>query len=145
MFWEGWLADGEAVSLGLLSFISPAFFLAALDVFRCVSECFYNKDGKWYYAGTYTALRLADLTPKEFEQLSNEVCLLSPCPSFSFHDQYFIISIYNSLPSLFDTYVIDIVLLHRRPKSSSAKLFPLGRTPPLRTYSKSISSMDAGR
>ncbi|EIM82308.1 uncharacterized protein STEHIDRAFT_160857 [Stereum hirsutum FP-91666 SS1] len=39
-------------------------------------ECFYNKDGKWYYAGTYTALRLADLTPKEFEQLSTETTQL---------------------------------------------------------------------
>lgn len=48
---------------------------------RCFAECFYNKDGKWYYAGTYTALRLADLTPKEFEQLSTEVCL-STCPPF---------------------------------------------------------------
>lgn len=44
----------------------------------CYVECFYNRDGKWYYAGTYTALRLADLTTKEFEQLSNEVRLLSP-------------------------------------------------------------------
>lgn len=48
---------------------------------RCFVECFYNKDGKWYYAGTYTALRLADLTPKEFEQLSTEVCL-STCQLF---------------------------------------------------------------
>ncbi|KAH9179750.1 hypothetical protein EDB89DRAFT_511641 [Lactarius sanguifluus] len=36
------------------------------------TECFYNKDGKWYYAGVYKALRLDDLTSKEFEQLSTE-------------------------------------------------------------------------
>ncbi|KAN0126871.1 hypothetical protein V8E52_000511 [Russula decolorans] len=36
------------------------------------TECFYNKDGKWYYAGVYKAVRLDDLTTKEFEQLSNE-------------------------------------------------------------------------
>ncbi|KAN0131357.1 hypothetical protein V8E53_010734 [Lactarius tabidus] len=36
------------------------------------TECFYNKDGKWYYAGVYKALRLDDLTTKEFEQLSTE-------------------------------------------------------------------------
>ncbi|KAI0304151.1 hypothetical protein BC826DRAFT_214813 [Russula brevipes] len=36
------------------------------------TECFYNKDGKWYYAGVYKAIRLDDLTTKEFEQLSNE-------------------------------------------------------------------------
>ena len=37
------------------------------------AECFYNKDGKWYYAGVYRALRLQDLTAKEWEQLSDEV------------------------------------------------------------------------
>ncbi|KAI0004967.1 hypothetical protein BJV74DRAFT_316307 [Russula compacta] len=36
------------------------------------TECFYNKDGKWYYAGVYKAIRLDDLTTKEFEQLSTE-------------------------------------------------------------------------
>lgn len=36
------------------------------------TECFYNKDGKWYYAGVYKALRLDDLTTQEFEQLSTE-------------------------------------------------------------------------
>ncbi|KAI0062133.1 hypothetical protein BV25DRAFT_1991775 [Artomyces pyxidatus] len=36
------------------------------------TECFYNKDGKWYYAGIYVALRLDDLTTKEWEQLSTE-------------------------------------------------------------------------
>ncbi|KAH9062748.1 hypothetical protein EDB87DRAFT_259550 [Lactarius vividus] len=36
------------------------------------TECFYYKDGKWYYAGVYKALRLEDLTSKEFEQLSTE-------------------------------------------------------------------------
>ncbi|KAI9448081.1 hypothetical protein H4582DRAFT_1842370 [Lactarius indigo] len=41
------------------------------------AECFYNKDGKWYYAGVYKALRLDDLTSKEFEQLSSEASWLS--------------------------------------------------------------------
>ncbi|KAI0251360.1 hypothetical protein BJV78DRAFT_1126595, partial [Lactifluus subvellereus] len=36
------------------------------------TECFYNKDGKWYYAGVYKTIRLDDLTTKEFEQLSTE-------------------------------------------------------------------------
>lgn len=36
------------------------------------TECFYNKDGKWYYAGVYKALRLADLTLEEWESLSTE-------------------------------------------------------------------------
>ncbi|KZT18832.1 hypothetical protein NEOLEDRAFT_115067 [Neolentinus lepideus HHB14362 ss-1] len=36
------------------------------------TECFYNKDGKWYYAGVYKALYLPDLTIEEWENLSNE-------------------------------------------------------------------------
>ncbi|KAJ7041943.1 hypothetical protein C8F04DRAFT_111681 [Mycena alexandri] len=36
------------------------------------TECFYNKDGNWYYAGVYKAFRLEDLTTKEWEALSNE-------------------------------------------------------------------------
>ncbi|KAJ7765691.1 hypothetical protein B0H16DRAFT_1309933, partial [Mycena metata] len=36
------------------------------------TECFYNKDGNWYYAGVYRAFRLEDLTTKEWEALSNE-------------------------------------------------------------------------
>ncbi|KAI0307209.1 hypothetical protein B0F90DRAFT_1622036 [Multifurca ochricompacta] len=36
------------------------------------AECFYNKDGKWYYAGVYKTIRLEDLKSREFEQLSNE-------------------------------------------------------------------------
>jgi hypothetical protein len=39
-------------------------------------ECFYNKDGKWYYAGIYKAFRLEDLNTREWEALSNEVCAL---------------------------------------------------------------------
>jgi hypothetical protein len=38
-----------------------------------VLECFYNKDGKWYYAGTYKAFRMDDLTTQEWEALSTEV------------------------------------------------------------------------
>jgi len=37
------------------------------------TECFYSKDGKWYYAGTYQAVRLQDLIPEEWNNLSNEV------------------------------------------------------------------------
>ncbi|KAG6830254.1 hypothetical protein H0H87_008743 [Tephrocybe sp. NHM501043] len=37
------------------------------------TECFFNKDGIWYYAGVYTAFRLADLTTKEWAALSPEV------------------------------------------------------------------------
>ncbi|KAN0073785.1 hypothetical protein V8E55_012039 [Tylopilus felleus] len=36
------------------------------------TECFYNKDGKWYYAGTYKAFRMDDLTVQEWESLSTE-------------------------------------------------------------------------
>jgi len=36
------------------------------------TECFYSKDGKWYYAGTYRAVRLQDLIPEEWNNLSNE-------------------------------------------------------------------------
>ncbi|KAF7353891.1 hypothetical protein MVEN_01075000 [Mycena venus] len=36
------------------------------------TECFYNKDGNWYYAGVYKAFRLEDLTTKEWDALSAE-------------------------------------------------------------------------
>ncbi|KAJ7237730.1 hypothetical protein B0H12DRAFT_1138455 [Mycena haematopus] len=36
------------------------------------TECFFNKDGNWYYAGVYKAFRLDDLTTKEWEALSTE-------------------------------------------------------------------------
>ncbi|KAI0027713.1 hypothetical protein K488DRAFT_14588, partial [Vararia minispora EC-137] len=36
-------------------------------------ECFYTRGGKWYYAGVYQAIRLADLAPVEWEQLTPEV------------------------------------------------------------------------
>ncbi|KAF7359056.1 hypothetical protein MSAN_01246500 [Mycena sanguinolenta] len=36
------------------------------------TECFYNKDGNWYYAGVYKGFRLDDLTTKEWEALSTE-------------------------------------------------------------------------
>ncbi|KAI6094466.1 hypothetical protein EDD16DRAFT_1684950, partial [Pisolithus croceorrhizus] len=47
----------------------------AVDVLghmREPTECFYNKDGKWYYAGTYRAFRMDDLTIQEWELLSTE-------------------------------------------------------------------------
>ncbi|KAG6860567.1 hypothetical protein C0995_009781 [Termitomyces sp. Mi166 len=40
------------------------------------TECFFNKDGTWYYAGVYTAFRLADLTTKEWAVLPAEVTQL---------------------------------------------------------------------
>ncbi|TBU40047.1 hypothetical protein BD309DRAFT_1083015 [Dichomitus squalens] len=36
------------------------------------TECFYNKDGKWYYAGIYKSFRLDDLCTQEWECLSQE-------------------------------------------------------------------------
>lgn len=37
------------------------------------TECFFNKDGIWYYAGVYKAFRMADLTTKEWAELPSEV------------------------------------------------------------------------
>lgn len=36
------------------------------------TECFFNKDGTWYYAGIYLAFRLDDLTAKEWAELSTD-------------------------------------------------------------------------
>ena len=36
-------------------------------------ECFYNNDGIWYYAGSYKAFHLDNVSTKEWEQLSQEV------------------------------------------------------------------------
>lgn len=36
------------------------------------TECFFNKDGIWYYAGVYKAFRLDDITTKEWAELSTE-------------------------------------------------------------------------
>jgi hypothetical protein len=38
-----------------------------------VTECFYNREGLWYYAGSYQAFRLEDLTLKEWTELPAEV------------------------------------------------------------------------
>jgi hypothetical protein len=57
---------------------------SAVDVIGSLvnpTECFYSKDGKWYYAGTYQAVRLQDLTPDEWSNLSNEVGYRFP-PNF---------------------------------------------------------------
>ncbi|KAI6111216.1 hypothetical protein F5141DRAFT_1063545 [Pisolithus sp. B1] len=48
----------------------------AVDVLGRVrepTECFYHKDGQWYYAGTYRAFRTDDLTTQERELFSTEV------------------------------------------------------------------------
>ncbi|TFK85361.1 hypothetical protein K466DRAFT_588151 [Polyporus arcularius HHB13444] len=42
---------------------------ATLDI---PTECFFNKDGKWYYAGIYKPFRLEDLCSQEWECLSTE-------------------------------------------------------------------------
>ncbi|PPQ91789.1 hypothetical protein CVT25_000434 [Psilocybe cyanescens] len=38
----------------------------------CPEECFYNKEGVWYYAGSYKAFRLDNLSNKEWMQLPSE-------------------------------------------------------------------------
>ena len=43
----------------------------AIDV---LAECFYNKDGVWYYAGTYETLQMDELSVKEWAQLPANVC-----------------------------------------------------------------------
>ncbi|KAG6840593.1 hypothetical protein C0991_005683 [Blastosporella zonata] len=50
--------------------IATAHRWSSVDV---VAQCFFNKDGIWYYAGIYTAFRLADLTAKEWAALAPEV------------------------------------------------------------------------
>ncbi|KAF7972252.1 hypothetical protein HWV62_18564 [Athelia sp. TMB] len=55
---------------------APITALDSLSLMESLTECFYNKDGKWYYAGIYTAFRLEDLTIKEWEALSDETTQL---------------------------------------------------------------------
>lgn len=43
-----------------------------LSLHHCRTECFFNKDGNWYYAGIYQSFRLEDLCPQEWECLSPE-------------------------------------------------------------------------
>ncbi|KAJ3900724.1 hypothetical protein F5879DRAFT_394729 [Lentinula edodes] len=55
--------------------VTTAHRWAATDVMSKIckpAECFYNKDGVWYYAGVYKAFRLTDLTVMEWEALSSE-------------------------------------------------------------------------
>ncbi|KAI0933424.1 hypothetical protein AcV5_005571 [Taiwanofungus camphoratus] len=35
-------------------------------------ECFYNRDGKWYYAGVYRTFRMDDLVTQEWDNLCHE-------------------------------------------------------------------------
>ncbi|KAF8172089.1 hypothetical protein BJ912DRAFT_911328 [Pholiota molesta] len=37
------------------------------------TECFYHKDGVWYYAGSYKAFKMDTLSTKEWSQLASEV------------------------------------------------------------------------
>lgn len=43
------------------------------EILTSTTECFYNRQGKWYYAGQYVALRLDDLSAKEWNELDAEV------------------------------------------------------------------------
>ncbi|KAG5636338.1 hypothetical protein H0H81_008360 [Sphagnurus paluster] len=55
--------------------VATAHRWSAVDVIARMSkptECFFNKDGIWYYAGVYKAFRLADLTTKEWAELPLE-------------------------------------------------------------------------
>ncbi|KAG0706460.1 hypothetical protein DFH29DRAFT_1022344 [Suillus ampliporus] len=55
--------------------VTTAHRWTAVDVIGTMNkptECFYNKDGKWYYAGVYKAFRMDDLTTQEWEALSTE-------------------------------------------------------------------------
>ncbi|KAF8801448.1 hypothetical protein BYT27DRAFT_7198244 [Phlegmacium glaucopus] len=55
--------------------IATAHRWSAADVIGRMNkpiECFYNKEGMWYYAGSYKAFRLDDLSVKEWAQLSPE-------------------------------------------------------------------------
>lgn len=56
---------------------TPVRSLSISDVGNVWAECFYNKDGNWYYAGIYKAFRLENLNTKEWEALSNEVAFLN--------------------------------------------------------------------
>ncbi|KAF9265912.1 hypothetical protein L218DRAFT_1075448 [Marasmius fiardii PR-910] len=58
--------------------VNTAHQWSAADVFEGMmkpTDCFYNKNGIWYYAGVYRAFRLDDLTIKEWEALSQEITL----------------------------------------------------------------------
>ncbi|KAG2075787.1 hypothetical protein BDR04DRAFT_1068673 [Suillus decipiens] len=55
--------------------VTTAHRWTAVDVIGTMdrpTECFYNKDGKWYYAGVYKAFRMDDLTTEEWGALSAE-------------------------------------------------------------------------
>jgi hypothetical protein len=55
--------------------IGKPSFIHAITAVIMGPECFYAKDGSWYYAGVYEAMRLEDLAPVEWETLSTEVLL----------------------------------------------------------------------
>ncbi|KAJ8093460.1 hypothetical protein PM082_020317 [Marasmius tenuissimus] len=55
--------------------VTSAHCWSEVDIFGNITkptDCFYNRDGTWYYAGVYQAFRLDDITAKEWEALSNE-------------------------------------------------------------------------
>ncbi|KAG7086389.1 hypothetical protein E1B28_002346 [Marasmius oreades] len=58
--------------------VSTAHQWSPADLFGTLTkptDCFYNKNGTWYYAGVYRAFRLDDLTTKEWDALSQEINL----------------------------------------------------------------------
>ena len=52
----------------------PQIGQSAPLVIDILVECFYSKDGVWYYAGTYETLRMDELSVKEWAQLPAIVC-----------------------------------------------------------------------
>ena len=56
-----------------------------LTFILCFPECFYHKEGMWYYAGSYKAFRLDDLSIKEWAQLSPEVRMGVSFSAYAYH------------------------------------------------------------
>lgn len=49
-----------------------------------LSECFYSKDGTWYYAGIYKAFLMDTLNVKEWAELPTEVRSFTAFPSLKY-------------------------------------------------------------
>jgi hypothetical protein len=67
--------------LGRMS--KPTGIIFPIVILICVldatlSECFYHKDGLWYYAGSYKAFKLDTLSTKEWTGLAQDVRIYSP-------------------------------------------------------------------
>ncbi|TFY64220.1 hypothetical protein EVJ58_g2755 [Rhodofomes roseus] len=53
-------------------FLTPLFKCTTNPRLNKTTECFYNKDGLWYYTGLYKTLWLDELSPAEWGNLSSE-------------------------------------------------------------------------